>query len=314
MKNNIGKQKLISKMATTVVPFMGLLVAVVFFQITCDNGIVNTRSMRSILNEAFTYLIGSVGILFVMSQGNMDMSIGGVVGLSMAFAAKASAGSLLLIVPVAILIAMMFGLINGFLVAKMKIPSFVATVAVSYLTRGWLTFYLIDGSASVPVSFNLESAKIKYTFLIVYLIIGFILFEYTRFGKYSRSIGAKMEAARQAGVNVDRMRIFAYLFSGFTCGIIATFNLSRTGTASTVSAQNLEFQLLLAMMLGGFSVGGGWIVRYRKLIIGAILSAVITGGLISMGLHVFMQQLVKGIIFIIAVTISFDRNNVVFIK
>ena len=123
-----------------------------------------------------------------------------------------------------------------------------------------------------------------------------------------------MEAARQAGVNVDRMRIFAYLFSGFTCGIIATFNLSRTGTASTVSAQNLEFQLLLAMMLGGFSVGGGWIVRYRKLIIGAILSAVITGGLISMGLHVFMQQLVKGIIFIIAVTISFDRNNVVFIK
>lgn len=211
MKNNIGKQKLISKMATTVVPFMGLLVAVVFFQITCDNGIVNTRSMRSILNEAFTYLIGSVGILFVMSQGNMDMSVGGVVGLSMAFAAKASAGSPLLIVPVAILIAMMFGLINGFLVAKMKIPSFVATVAVSYLTRGWLTFYLIDGSASVPVSFNLESAKIKYTFLIVYLIIGFILFEYTRFGKYSRSIGAKMEAARQAGVNVDRMRIFAYL-------------------------------------------------------------------------------------------------------
>jgi ribose transport system permease protein len=296
-----------------IMPFLGLIIVVMFFEIVSGGRLLTINNSKVLLNEVFSIGLGAA-VVFLMSQGNMDFSLGAVVGLAAALAAIASGISPAFLFPAAILAGLLLGSINGFIYAKLKIPAFIATLAMSFVIKG-MTSVLLNGSRGIPFKMNkFDNPILKMVVFFGILIICYIVFEYTSYGKQSRAAGSLPEAARQSGVNLFKVRLISFIISGGVCGLVAFFSLVRSCTASNTTGSGFEFNVLLALMIGGLSLTGGWPVKFRSVVIGSITMAIISNGMTLWGIDGFTQQLVKGLIFIVAVMISFDRKNVSVIK
>ena len=149
---------------------------------------------------------------------------------------------------------------------------------------------------------------IKVSVLILVLLSGYIIFEYTKFGKHSRAIGSLPEAARQNGVEVSKVRWIAFIISGFVSGLIGFFTVVRSCTITPLSGTGHEFNVLIALLVGGIAMNGGWTTKYKSILIGCLFITFLSLGMSKIGLDLYMQQLVKGIIFIVSVVITEQRR------
>lgn len=296
-------------------PFAGLVAIIIFFELTSGFRLLTTGNSIVLVNEVFSVAIGATGVLFLMSQGNIDFSMGAVVGIVGALAASISGVNMFLTLPAALFFGLLIGAVNGFIHARFNIPAFISTIGMSFVLKGISTVVLDSGSIGVPFELNrYDSIFIRFTLLFAVLIIGFILFEYTRLGKHSRAIGSQMEAANQSGVDIFKVKIISFMLSGLACGIVGFFSIIRSSTASATTGTGFEVDVLLALMLGGLPITGGWNSRFRNVVVGSFIMAVVTNGLTLWGIDSFTQQLIKGIIFIAAVALSFDRKSITVIK
>lgn len=294
--------------------FIGLLLVVLVFEYLTKGKLLTTKNFMNIFNNFFTIGLGAVGVMFLMSLGELDLSVGAILGLTAAIGAFAANISLVLILPMALLTGLIIGTLNGLLISRLKVESFIGTLAVSFVARG-MTTWLLNGSVGIPVSMRVFDKNIvKIMVFILVMIVFYILFEYTGFGKKCRAIGASQDAARQSGVNVERVRMIAFMISGFLCGLAGFFSLVRTCTASSKTGSAFEFNVLLAVLFGGMPLSGGWTVKFRAAVVGSIAMAVMYNGMSLMGIDGLTQQVVQGIILIVIVVISFDRRNAVVIK
>jgi ribose transport system permease protein len=306
MEENIKTQKgLKSINMTKIVPFLGLIFVVVLFTVLTKGELLNPNNTVTLFNSLFSTGLGVVGVFFVMAQGNIDFSIGSIIALSGSLCAMAYNNiSPVLIVPVALLTGTAIGAINGFLVAKVKVPAFIATLSMSFIIRGIATVVL-GGVYGIPFEANaFDSMFVKVPVLIITFVIGYIIFEYTKFGKHSRAIGSLPEAARQNGIEVIKTRWMAFIISGFMSGLIGFFSVVRSCTITPQSGTGHEFNVLIALLVGGMSMTGGWTTKFRSVIIGCLFITFLALGMSLIGLDVYKQQLVKGIIFIISVLIT----------
>lgn len=296
------------------IPYIGLILVVVFFGVITEGRILSFRNSSVLLSEIFSIALGATGVIFLMSQGNMDFSLGALAGFAAALGAIAAGTNTLFLFPVTILAGLAVGFINGMFVAKFNVPSFIATLAVSFVLKG-LTITMLNGSIGIPFAMSkYDNDVLKLAVLVAVLVIGYIMFEYTEFGKQGRAIGSLPEAARQSGVNLTKIRWFSFVLSGLVCGLIGFFSAVRACTVSTSTGIGLEFNVLLALMIGGFSLTGGWTAKFRSVIIGSLIMAFISNGMTLAGINGGVQQLIKGFLFIIAVAVSFDRKNIAVIK
>lgn len=294
--------------------FIGLVIVLVVFELLTGGKLLGQRNLMNIFNNFFSIGLGSMGVVFLMSLGELDMSVGAIVGLSAAFGALSARTGTSLIFPVAVGTGLFVGLLNGIIISKLKVPSFIATLAMSFVGRGMTTF-LLNGSVGIPVSMRtFDNNVLKIALFVTVTAAFYILFDYTAYGKRCRSIGASAEAARQSGVKVDRTKIAAFAISGFMCGLVGFFSLVRTCTASAKTGSAFEFDVLLAVLFGGMSLSGGWTVKFRAAVVGSISMAIVYNGMSLMGINGLTQQIVQGILLIIIVAVSFDRRNSLVIK
>ena len=250
-----------------------------------------------------------------MAQGNIDFSITANVCLTAAIAAIASNISPWLVIPTALFVGSALGAINGVSHVILGLPTFIATLSASYMFEGIAKVVL--GSGSIAASYSLkgwDTTFNKYFIVVVVLIATFIVLERSLFGKQSKAIGARLEVARQSGVNVKLKKIAPFVIIGFTCGIVAIFSLVRTCSASSNTGALLQINTMLALMLGGIPFSGGWATKFKCIIIGSLMMVVVENGLILMAVPALAQQLIKGTLFLVAVAVSFDRKNTVIIK
>ena len=311
---NGGSKIKIKSITRNYFSFIGLLLVVAVFEILTKGNLLAPRNLMNIFNNFFSIGLGAMGVVFLMSLGELDLSVGAIVGLSAALAAFASNISLSLILPVAVLTGLVIGLLNGVIISRLKVESFIGTLAMSFVVRG-ITTWLLNGSKGVPVSQRIfDQNYIKILFFVVILAVLFILFEYTAYGKRCRSIGASADAARQSGVKVEKVRTLAFAISGMMCGLVGFFSLVRTCTASSKTGSAFEFDVLLAVLFGGMSLTGGWPVRFRAAVIGSVAMAVMKNGMSIMGINGLTQQIVEGAILIVIVVIAFDRKSAGVIK
>ena len=293
----------------TFIPFLGLVFIIIFFAIITRGEQLSLKNLPILVSSIFSIGLGCAGVLFVMSTGNIDFSITAIVASSSAVAATLAGSNALLIFPIVIIFSTFIGLINGLLFGKLGIPSFITTLSMSFLLTG-LTRVLARGYLTVPYSLNvLDNMPLKIGVLIFAFAVVYIVFEYTTFGKQCRALGSLPEAARQSGANIARIKVIMYVISGLFCGIIAFFTMARTTTASTTTAQTLMFDVLLAMLIGGLSLSGGWTVRFQVVPIGALIMAFISNGMSLAGIQGSIQQLIRAALFVIVVAISFDRKR-----
>lgn len=298
-----------------VVPFLGLLFICAFFQIVSGGKLLSSANLKTFANYAFQILIPACGAVFLMSQGNLDYSMAGNVCVSAALGAMVSQTSIPLAVIVVLISSLVMGAINAITCVGLGVTSFIATLAASFVYTGLASVLLGGGALTANFAFkDADTLAMKYGVLLLVLVITYIVFTYSPFGKHCRALGAKEEVAHQSGINVKLERAIPFLISGFSCGILALFTLVRTCSAATTSGANTQINTMLALLLGGIPFSGGWSSRFRAVVIGGLIMAVVTNGLVLINLNAEIQQLIKGLIFIIAVAISFDRKNAAVIK
>ena len=296
-------------------PFIGLVVVIVFFEIVTGGKLLSPRYISSLTNEVFTIMIGTCGLAFLLSQGCLDFSLTAVVAMIAAIAARSAGINEWLMFPVAILVGLGLGLLNGFIHAVLKVTSFIATLAVSFICTGLVTIVLNNASVSIPHHMTkLDSVTLRLITLAAIMIIGYLFFEKSKVGKECKIVGANPEFARQNGISVTWVKIRGFMIMGVMCAIVAIFALLRAGTASSSTGAGFTVNALNALLIGGMPITGGATSRFRSAILGSIIMAVLSFGMNLWGLGTLAQQVVQGFVFLFAISMTFDRQNATVIK
>ena len=294
--------------------FIGLVVVALVFEIWTGGKLFGPRNIINIFNNFFTIGLAAMAYTFIMALGELDLSVGATVGISAAMAAFAGKVDTALIFPAALLTGLLVGSLNGVCIAKLNTASFIGTLAVSFIMRG-ITTWTLNGTIGVSVSMRIYDQNwVKITLFCVLLVCLYILYEHCAYGKNCRAVGASKAAAEQSGIRVSRTRFIAFSLVGLICGLVGFFTLIHAFTASSNTGSAFEFDVLLAVLFGGMPLSGGWPVKFRAAVIGAVTMAILKSGMSLIGLDGMTQAIVKGLILIAVVSISFDRKNAGVIK
>jgi ribose transport system permease protein len=214
-----------------VMPFMGLIIITVFFSIVTGGKLLRVSNLSGILNQAIPIIIGGLGMIFVASQGSVDISQGSVLALSGTVAALATSKyGIGILFPVAMLTGGVVGLFNGVILSKFKVSSLTVTLAVLISIRALVAFLTRGEVIYAPLEvLSIGNLSIKLPiFILIVLIIGY-LFEYTKIGYYCKVLGENEVVGKYTGISVDKVKILAFMLSGIMAGFLGVFTVSRIG-------------------------------------------------------------------------------------
>jgi ribose transport system permease protein len=257
----------------------------------------------------------TIGMVILLISGGLDLSVGSTlafIGVVTGLALSAGLNSPLSIL-LGVLAALCVGLLNGFLVAKMKINPFITTLGTMITIRG-LLLILAGGRAvlNLPKSFTIIGQGrlfgIQYPIfvLLILVIAGDLLLRNARFFRQSYYIGGNENAARLSGINVDLVKIFNYCLVAVLAGIAGMMITARFGSSSLTVGTGIELRVITACIIGGASLSGG-----EGSVLGAFLGALFMGMLANalnlLGVDVYYQSFITGLILILAVV--FDVLN-----
>jgi len=273
-------------------------------------------NMMSILRSIACNALCAYGMTFIILTGNIDLSVGSFMSLcgclSSLLIAKAGFGTAAA-VGIALLVGLVFGGLNGFMVTKMGIPAFIATLATMNMLRG-MSYLLTNGR---PVVFtNDVFPKIGAGFVgpiplpAIYMVVAFVLLwivlNRTRFGRKVYAVGGNLVAARYSGVNTNRTLFFVYCISGVLSAFSGIILISRLGSGQPTIGDGAELDAIAACVVGGVSMKGGSGTLFGALI-GCLIIGAFSNILNLMGVNSFIQLIVKGAIIVISVYIDILR-------
>ncbi len=255
----------------------------------------------------------AAGQTFVIILAEIDLSVGAILGFSAAITAMVLRHhSTITGIVVGLAVGAAAGLVNGLLVTKTRMPSFIATLATLSILSG-LALQLTQGNPVSVTDYNFQNigqARIAgiptpvWIMIVVFVIFG-ILLARTRFGRYAYATGDNAEAAKLSGISVDRVKILAFVISGALAALAGFIVTARLSTAEPTAGTGLELEAIAAVIIGGTSLAGG---RGDLLgtIVGALILGVIDNGMNLLNVNPFLQDVVKGVVILFAVLL--DRN------
>jgi ribose transport system permease protein len=307
-------QRLVTGSSTSIALILVALIAV--FTLLEYESFFDVANARNIAIDAAVLLVIAVGLTYVIITAGIDLSVGSVLVFSGVVAAKAmngvggdNWGVILLGLAVALAAGLAWGVLNGFLVAKAKIPAFIATLGTLGMALG-AALLITKGVDEREVPFKLIDTigsgrlfgEIPYLVLIaaaVALVFGIILAT-TRFGRYTYAIGSNEEGVRRAGVGVDAHLIKVYALGGTLAGLAGFMSLSRFGTTTIGGHSTDNLDAIAAIVIGGTSLFGG-IGTIVGTVVGVFIPAVLENGFVIVGVQPFWQQVAVGAVLVIAV-------------
>ncbi|MDY5219176.1 MAG: ABC transporter permease [Eubacteriales bacterium] len=312
-----------------VTVFFGLIALCIVFYIMNPN-FLGPRNIPNLLRQIAPFIIIGIGQGYVLITANIDLSIGSVVGMTcMIIATMICKGSHPIpAILVAFVAALATGVINGSLVAKFKLPPFVATLGTQTICRGVAQLVNnnmntdgIEGGAFAAAakamrnicyhgSINIAGFKIYYPIiiaLVLWCIFNFVL-SYTRTGRHLYAVGSNMEASKLSGVNVSLTILKAYLVSAFNAGVVGLIVCAQTGTGTTNAGLSYETFAVAASVIGGISTMGGTGIL-SGVLVGASVWAVMDNGLQLIGTQVGLKNVIVGLIVIVCVLLDVIRRT-----
>ena len=310
-----SKEFMGSSAIRAVFPLLGLIFIVLLFTYLTNGKMIQPSNMKLLLSQTYMLLIASMGVFFIMTMGCLDFSQGSMLGVACIVVCYLSKYNMILAIVGGMATGAAIGAINGFFHVKRKIPSFIVTICNMYLFRG-LCAYLTTAS---PVYANATISKYNTMpfmmgLTVSVLLIGFVIFRFTSVGANLKAIGAGEKAARFAGIRVDRTKMLVYITAGIITGFAAFLNAIKVGSVTSTGGNQLETQILIALVLGGMPISGGAKVRFMNIVIGVLTFKVLASGLVMLGLTTQMQQLIEGIVFLVVVALFSDRKSILVIK
>lgn len=278
---------------------------------------LTSGNIQNVLSQAVVLALVAFGATFVIIAREMDLSV----GAGTAFVSVMSAYAMVLVgsVPLGIIVGVASGLavgiVNGLLVTGLRIPSFIATLAMLVILRG-VALALTSGGviAGLPSDLSaLSTARLAGLPLIVWLMVIvfaalYALQSQTTFGLRVFAVGGNPEAARLTGIPVDRIRFLCFALSGVTMGLSGLALMIRVESGQPNGGQLLELYAVAAIVMGGTTLAGGRGSVARTLS-GVMLVVILQNGLNLMSVTFDIQQAIIGLVFIMAASIDFLRNQ-----
>ena len=314
-ENKEQQLKKLSKMTMirSLLPIAGLIIIFLMF-----NALTNFRMMNNlplVLSQVYVTMISATGVFFIMTMGGLDFSQGSILGIASIVVCMVSKTSIPLAIVAGIAVGAAIGAINGYFYVYRKIKSFIVTICTMFLFRGFIKYLTtnapVAGSAKL---INFDSTELKIACTVLILVIGFVLFRFTKFGTYLKAIGAGEKAAMFSGIRTDRMKFWIYVLAGAITGFAAFINVTKVGSVTSSGGNQLETQILIALVLGGMPISGGAKVRFENIIVGSLLYIVLNSGLTMMGFSTQLMQLIQGVVFLVFVAVFADRQSLQVIK
>ncbi len=314
-----GKKLGMGKSARQNIVLLVILVALCIFFYTQSAKFLTMYNMMSMIRQSLPNLILACSMMFVIASGSIDLSVGGMMGLSAIFY-----GYLCIWgfnpwfgIPVVMCLGLGVGVLNTVIMEKLKIPAIMATLATWIITAG-LALALcnaipISGPEIKPIT-ALNSIKfgdgIPLALIIVVAVIVLFVFleKKTLLGKYAIAIGGNDSAAYYAGINVFKMRMIFFILSGVLAAFSGIWQVARIGSADPTIGIGMEFSVIAAVILGGVNIKGGE-GTIAGVVLGTLILMILTNGMKMMNIDSFFQQVVTGVVLYVAVLVNALGNN-----
>jgi ribose transport system permease protein len=299
------------------ITYLGFVLIFVFFSATLFNkGFLEPNNLLNILRQTAMISIMSVGMTYVLSAGEIDLSIGMVAGLASLVVAVAMDGYGPFVgVAAGLAVGGLVGLINALLTTRVGIPSFLTTLAMMGIARGtamWMT-----QTKSVPIlddnyiwvfgGGNLGPVPVLVLWTLTIAVLGHIVLRKTTFGRRVLATGGSETAARYSGIDTRGIKMRVLIISSVAAAIAGMLYAGRLHSGRFQLGEGDELSVIAAAVLGGTSLFGGAGTVVGS-IVGSLMIGVINNGLLLMGLEYSQQLIARGIIIIVAVAISQSRK------
>lgn len=294
-----------------------MLAALVLLMTVASPYFFSWKNCRNILNQSAIYLVLSVGMTFVLCAGQIDLSVGSIIGfagvcMGMLYHAGFPAGAAIF---AGLLIALGIGLVNGALVAYGKINSFIVTLSMMTILRGFVL--IMTNSSSVfgfgPVftfigSGSVGPVNMPILLSLVIAAAGAVTLHKTKFGNYCLFLGSNEIALHRSGVNVKKYKLIIFAVCGLCAGVAGLIVTSRLNSAEPLAGQGYEMDAIAAAILGGTSMWGG-----KGSLIGTIIAClilnVLKNGLTLLAISSHYQEILTGVILLLSVLISESKER-----
>lgn len=279
---------------------------------------LTVKNIMNILRQISINGFLAIGMSLVALTGGIDLSVGSIVALSGILTAGMLNYTPLpipIIVIIAIGVGLIMGSVNGFFVAYCGAPPFVVTLGMMTIGRG-LTYIYCDGKpiSKLPDAFltigkgSIAMVPVPFIILLIVFAVFFIMLTKMKHGRHIYAVGGNAMAAKVSGINVKRVIMSVYMFSGICCGIAAVVLTARVSAGLPTSGDGYELDAIAATVIGGTSLAGGTGKLWGTLV-GVLLLGMVNTGLDLLNVTSYYQQVIKGLIILGAVLIDARKNR-----
>jgi ribose transport system permease protein len=312
--------RLSSVMAGSVGRNLGLVIALLLLcivgVITAGDNFASIANAMTILRLASVIGVVSIGMTFVIGGGGIDLSVGAIVALASVWATTLATQTIaadthwIVMVFTALAVGAGCGVVNGVLIAYGRIAPFIATLAMLAAARG-LAEIIAQRKTQIITSRefidffggSVLGVPVLVIIFVLVAVLGWVLLNRTTFGRRTLAVGGNPEAARLAGIKVQRQTMYLYILVGLACGLAAVMIMARTTTGTSTHGQLYELDAIAAVVIGGTLLSGG-----RATIVGTVLGVLIFTTLTNVftlnNLDTSVQAVAKGIIIVAAVLLQ----------
>jgi erythritol transport system permease protein len=308
--------------------FIALIAVILFFSLTVPT-FLSTANLILMSKHVALNAFLAMGMTFVIITGGIDLSVGSIVGLCAMVAGYLVLNGIDLqvgytvyfnvpeIILITLGVGVLIGAINGWLITKLNVAPFIATLGTLYVARG-AALLSSDGRTFPNLVGNPELGNTGFGYLgagrilglpvsvwllIVVALAAAYIARYTPLGRHIFAVGGNERAARISGVRVNLVKMFVYMFSGFCAAIVGLIISSELMASHPATGESFELNAIAAAVLGGTSMSGGR-GTIGGTIVGAFVIGILSDGLVMMGVSSFWQMVIKGLVIIVAVVID----------
>ena len=301
--------------AGDLLSYGGLVLCLIVFSVLSQGRLWSAYNIRILIQAVCVYAILSLGAVFIYSMGYMDISVGAQVGVYciLCILTTNATGSLLAGFLVILGLALVCGLINGYVSVMLGLPSIVTSIFLSSIFGGAQVLLMERvGINSVSIQADVsffKDTKVMVAAIVIIALIALYLYNFTQLGKYIKGIGANETATKYSGVSTTKWKVFAYAFFGICVAIAAFFLTARTGAAGKGTGTGYAMDIMVALLLGGMPLSGGMKSKISSSLIGAFTYVILSNGLTLSGVDTNYVNVIKALVFLAVIMITCRKKD-----